>query len=348
MKIDRNNYQEWALDYIEGTLSKEKADAFALFLAENPDISAEVSDLQANMPVLPDTGHIVYPAKRTLLKKVPAAAEQTHGPDGTERAQGPGDAQEDGVTGSRRCAPPTPPVRPLRERVLSYLIGGVAAAVLIGGFAMLGGDGSDLPTEEKPVKIAQALQQPALAEESGLPGAALLGTLEAAESLAAPTETGTRNPERPKAGVGQPDIIKSTPASITGTGESEELLAPTVEDPVNEDAGAMVAQAMRKEPSEMSEDEYVEWVARQQEENFLGDPIHLQPSIPWDMAYQLPAVPAESGLRERGKFMQALRRGGSKLLEPLEIIPVARVYTNDMKGIEIASRIKITKKTQKE
>lgn len=41
MSVDRTNYEEWALDFLEGTLSPEEHQAFVLFLEENPDLQEE-------------------------------------------------------------------------------------------------------------------------------------------------------------------------------------------------------------------------------------------------------------------------------------------------------------------
>lgn len=44
-KIDINNYEEFALDYLEGTLSPEQASAFQAFLLLNPNIETELSEM---------------------------------------------------------------------------------------------------------------------------------------------------------------------------------------------------------------------------------------------------------------------------------------------------------------
>ncbi len=42
MNITRHNYESWAIAYLEGTLSTTEGAMFMLFLAQNPDISAEI------------------------------------------------------------------------------------------------------------------------------------------------------------------------------------------------------------------------------------------------------------------------------------------------------------------
>lgn len=46
MDISRNNYEIWAIDYLEGKLSTEQSACFMLFLAENPDLSAELDGMR--------------------------------------------------------------------------------------------------------------------------------------------------------------------------------------------------------------------------------------------------------------------------------------------------------------
>ena len=56
MKIDRNNYEMYVMDYLEGTLSEEMEQAMRIFLSANPDIAAElegISDITLNDEVMP-------------------------------------------------------------------------------------------------------------------------------------------------------------------------------------------------------------------------------------------------------------------------------------------------------
>ncbi len=66
-RINEHNYEQWAMDYIEGTLSEEQYQAFHAFLADHPAIAAQISSLQNDLPVLrPET--VFYPYKRDLLR----------------------------------------------------------------------------------------------------------------------------------------------------------------------------------------------------------------------------------------------------------------------------------------
>lgn len=52
-KIDINNYEEFALDYIDGTLLPEQASAFQAFLLSHPDIKAELEEMASfEMPAI--------------------------------------------------------------------------------------------------------------------------------------------------------------------------------------------------------------------------------------------------------------------------------------------------------
>ena len=64
--IDEHNYEQWAMDYIEGTLGAEQRRAFDAFLAGHPAIAAQIGPLQS-LPVLPPET-VVYPDKTGLLR----------------------------------------------------------------------------------------------------------------------------------------------------------------------------------------------------------------------------------------------------------------------------------------
>ena len=66
MNPDRNNYERWALDYLEGTLSARECESFERFMAENADLADEIRGLSP-LPVLP-VENIAYPDARTLLR----------------------------------------------------------------------------------------------------------------------------------------------------------------------------------------------------------------------------------------------------------------------------------------
>jgi hypothetical protein len=69
MKITKQNYEEYALDYIEGTLSAEDRQAFARFLDSHPDIAADIKGLQEEMPVLIPDLSVTYTDKPALKRK---------------------------------------------------------------------------------------------------------------------------------------------------------------------------------------------------------------------------------------------------------------------------------------
>ena len=47
MKINRNNYEMYFIDYLDGVLSPDLVSELLLFLDENPDLKEELSDLDA-------------------------------------------------------------------------------------------------------------------------------------------------------------------------------------------------------------------------------------------------------------------------------------------------------------
>lgn len=67
MRIDLNNYEEWAIDYIEGTIPADMRDSFELFLAQNPDVKSNIESLIDDMPTL-NANEISYPHKEELLR----------------------------------------------------------------------------------------------------------------------------------------------------------------------------------------------------------------------------------------------------------------------------------------
>ena len=43
--IDEQNYEQWAMDYIEGTLDATRRQEFNAFLANHPAIAAQITSL---------------------------------------------------------------------------------------------------------------------------------------------------------------------------------------------------------------------------------------------------------------------------------------------------------------
>ncbi|MGB0838846.1 MAG: hypothetical protein ACPGXL_01840 [Chitinophagales bacterium] len=72
--ININNYEEWVIDFLEGTLSQEATDAMNRFLAQYPAIAAEIEELQGgDFTLSPDKNETlpVFPNKNSLKKVVP-------------------------------------------------------------------------------------------------------------------------------------------------------------------------------------------------------------------------------------------------------------------------------------
>jgi len=64
MRINRNNYEEYFLIYLEGQLSQEETAQLQLFLKQNPELESELNEM-ASMVVKPDK-KIRYPFKEDL------------------------------------------------------------------------------------------------------------------------------------------------------------------------------------------------------------------------------------------------------------------------------------------
>ena len=74
MVINRHNYEEMLIDFLEGKLSEtEQVDLF-LFLDANPDIKEEFDSLRIEIPTVSSVVTIDYPLKETLIKR-PVGAE---------------------------------------------------------------------------------------------------------------------------------------------------------------------------------------------------------------------------------------------------------------------------------
>ncbi len=66
MKINRNNYESYFIDYLEGNLDESLVDDFIEFLTSNPDLKEELSMFE---PVSVEPGNIVFGKKELLFKE---------------------------------------------------------------------------------------------------------------------------------------------------------------------------------------------------------------------------------------------------------------------------------------
>ncbi|KAF0197582.1 MAG: hypothetical protein FD166_1885 [Bacteroidetes bacterium] len=74
MKIDRTNYEEFIIGYLDKTLDPVKTAELLLFLEQNPDLKEEASEL-ASISLKPDSG-VVYNFKDALIQ--PADVDAIH------------------------------------------------------------------------------------------------------------------------------------------------------------------------------------------------------------------------------------------------------------------------------
>jgi hypothetical protein len=65
--INRENYEEYCLDYLEGNLSEDLKSEFDEFINENPDLENEVQDVE--LFYLTEPENIVFSDKKSLMKK---------------------------------------------------------------------------------------------------------------------------------------------------------------------------------------------------------------------------------------------------------------------------------------
>jgi hypothetical protein len=66
MKITRDNYESWFLDYLEGNLKEEMTDEFLQFIRQNPDLKEE---LQSFEPVRLEKSNLTFPGKDKLYRE---------------------------------------------------------------------------------------------------------------------------------------------------------------------------------------------------------------------------------------------------------------------------------------
>ncbi len=67
MKITRDNYESWFLDYLEGNLDPEQMEMVRRFKIEHPDLADETEEVS---PFLKADSGLVYPGKHLLKKEV--------------------------------------------------------------------------------------------------------------------------------------------------------------------------------------------------------------------------------------------------------------------------------------
>jgi len=66
MNINRNNYEEYFLDFVEGNLNDKQIKEVKLFLVQNPDLKNELNDFKI-VKLIPE--NLVFPEKEFIKKK---------------------------------------------------------------------------------------------------------------------------------------------------------------------------------------------------------------------------------------------------------------------------------------
>lgn len=64
MKINRNNYEKWFIDYLDGTLDENSEKAVQAFLKDNPDLAEELESV-GNIRLAPE--NVPFPGKASLF-----------------------------------------------------------------------------------------------------------------------------------------------------------------------------------------------------------------------------------------------------------------------------------------
>ncbi|GEM_PF-2714809 len=80
MKIDRKNYEQFAIDFLEGALPEEQRAAFEEFLLKNPDIAEEMKDLQQAVLKPEMAGETPGFSRKESLYQTPPAIGLLHRP----------------------------------------------------------------------------------------------------------------------------------------------------------------------------------------------------------------------------------------------------------------------------
>ena len=70
MKVDRENYEVWMIDYFDGKLNADETAGLMAFIEENPDIKEEFESFEINIAV-PDNTSL---PEKSALKKTPVVA----------------------------------------------------------------------------------------------------------------------------------------------------------------------------------------------------------------------------------------------------------------------------------
>ena len=68
MNINRNNYEVFFMDHLDGKLSPPLEQELRAFLVLNPDLAIEFEDVQSSVQTLPTHSPDIFPDKASLHK----------------------------------------------------------------------------------------------------------------------------------------------------------------------------------------------------------------------------------------------------------------------------------------
>lgn len=351
--IDRYNYEAWALDYIEGILAGAERERFERFLSDHPVLAREVAELKEAVPYLPEPLETMYPDKEKLRFAGRRESEK--------RLVAGGDAS---------------------RKLISYLGGAVAAAVVLGIMIL----GNELFRRPVGVSTHDYLAVSRSAEPAaGIEAAARQEVLPTAEPITpaerpdvtekvAPVEVkglsmavernsvAERNRSIGKAEAGAkgqqdtPVIDKRVEFLMPDSGErvadaTKEVSAPhrteLTDIRAHYPADERYADAGTENRTGHDESRHEPW----REESSRVSSGDTAPDLgPKSSTYWTSVTHLDPGDVDAGgsKLGSVLRKGVSYLMVPLDVIPVEHFATNDHRGVEIASCIRITKRIHKD
>jgi len=71
MKINKLNYENFVIDYIEGNLNSDQKEAFDFFIQDHPEVYEEIKDF-ISAPILKEDTSITFENKKVLFNKAPS------------------------------------------------------------------------------------------------------------------------------------------------------------------------------------------------------------------------------------------------------------------------------------
>lgn len=334
MKITAENYEQWALDYLEGTLPSEQRAAFEHFLQDHAREAAEIRSLQEFMPVV-QADSIAFPDKDALRQ-------------GAE-------------------------VTPLR-RLVSLMSGAAAAALIAGSFMWLDRSSSAPMQAMEPAAVSEASTNVWVAEAAAPESVQTQKVSQPKTLTAQSTEVSVASPEASGSGRMENSRVarwnRKTAAllermearnerrMIQMTESAEPKSVPAAMAPSVSEVSVAETQAQSKTQPASGDWHAYEDIFRGEEseskmlayenlaEGSLKSPMPEMADLEWE-GTEAPLLASDSLSKGDSFEMQQLRSRRERgllhaLLSPLEkISPIKYYETEEGRGVEIASILRI-------